>query len=279
MVALVNDSAPRAGTRPAQGLPLQLTMNGILAVLYREYRFRRTNLTFLFWDVFVPIAYLLIFGYGFQRSLGDSIVETTSQANYASFFLAGVLTMTSFSIAMNTSWRFFTERENGIFYELLTYPVSRQQLVIGKILFNILLSVAGSYLAIISGILMLGVQVKWELTGWTILGLCLGTAGWFFFFTILALRIRRIDVFNAVTSICYIIMMFASSLFYPLDPMPGWFRIIARLNPMTWQTDILRYSTLGSGEPQLLLLEASAYLIFTAVSFAGALWALNHAGE
>lgn len=254
-------------------------MKGIMAVLYREYRFRRTNLTFLFWDIFVPIAYLLMFGYGFQRSLGGSFVDSASQADYASFFLAGVLTMTSFSIAMNTSWRFFTERENGIFYELLTYPISRQQLVIGKILFNILLSLAGAYLAIFCGVLFLNVQVKLELAGWTVLGLCLGTAGWFFFFTILALRIRRIDVFNAVTSICYIIMMFASSLFYPLENLPVWFRFVARLNPMTWQTDILRYSTLGTGDVTLLLSEAAAYITFTIVSFVGALWALNHAGE
>jgi ABC-2 type transport system permease protein len=254
-------------------------MKGILAVLYREYRFRRTNLTFLFWDVFVPIAYLLIFGYGFQQSLGGSFVDTTSNADYASFFLAGILTMTSFSIAMNTSWRFFTERENGIFYEVLTYPISRQELVIGKILFNILLSVAGSYLAIACGILVLGIQIKPELTLWTVLGLCIGTAGWFFFFTILALRIRRIDVFNTVTSICYIIMMFTSSLFYPLEHLPQWFRFVARLNPMTWQTDILRYSTLGTGEPWLLIWEGLAYLAFTCVCFGGALQALNRAGE
>jgi ABC-2 type transport system permease protein len=220
-----------------------------------------------------------MFGYGFQQSLGGSFVDAASRADYASFFLAGVLTMTSFSIAMNTSWRFFTERENGIFYELLTYPISRQELVVGKILFNILLSVAGSYLAIFCGIMLLGVQIKLELTGWTIFGLCLGTAGWFFFFTILALRIRRIDVFNAVTSICYIIMMFTSSLFYPLENLPAWFRIAARLNPMTWQTDILRYSTLGTGEASLLWWEGLAYLLFTTVSFVGALRALNRASE
>jgi hypothetical protein len=48
---------------------------------------------------------------------------------------------------------------------------------------------------------------------------------------------------------------------------------------MTWQTDLLRYSTLGTGDPVLLFSEAAAYITFTMVSFAGALWALNHAGE
>lgn len=254
-------------------------MNGTLAVLLREYRFRSTNLTFLFWDIFVPIAYLLIFGYGFQRSLGDSFVHAGFKTNYASFFLAGVLTMTCFSVAMNTSWRFFMERENGIFYELLTYPISRQQFVIGKILFNVVLSIAGSLLAIFSGILFLDVQVRFDLLAYTVLALGIGTAGWFFFFTILALRIRRIDSFNAVTSICYILLMFASSLFYPLENLPSWFTITARLNPMTWQTDVLRYCTLGVGETTLLLWESLAFTVFTLVAFLGAVNAVNHSGE
>src|SRR5262245_65035818 len=98
-------------------------MQGILAVLYREYRFRRTNLTFLFWDIFVPITYLLIFGYGFQRSIGSSFQTAGYGADYASFFLAGVLSMTCFSIAMNTFWSYFIERLNGIFFDVFNYPV------------------------------------------------------------------------------------------------------------------------------------------------------------
>jgi ABC-2 type transport system permease protein len=254
-------------------------MKGILPVIYREYRFRATNLTFLFWDIFVPIAYLLIFGYGFQKSLGGSFQTGASRADYASFFLAGILTMTCFNIAMNTSWRFFTERENGIFYEVLTYPVSRQELVLGKIFFNVFLSIVGCALAIVCGILFLDIMILKENLIWTLLGIAVGTAGWFFFFAILALRIRRIDSFNAVTSIFYIILMFASSLFYPLDHLPAWFRYTARINPITWQTDVLRFTTLGEGNQALIFSEAIAFFAFTAIAFAAAVWAVNRAGE
>jgi ABC-type Na+ efflux pump permease subunit len=120
--------------------------------------------------------------------------------NYASFFLPGILTMTCFSIAFNTSWRFFTERENGIFLELLTYPITRQELVIGKILFNVLLAIAGCFLAIGAGVPMMDIQVRWENTLGIIAGIVLGTGAWFFFLTVLAMRVRRIDAFNAITS-------------------------------------------------------------------------------
>jgi ABC-2 type transport system permease protein len=254
-------------------------MKGLISVLYREYRFRITNITFLFWDIFVPITYLLIFGYGFQRSIGSSFHTAGYGADYASFFLAGVLSMTCFSIAMNTSWRYFTERENGIFYEVLTYPVSRQQLVVGKILFNVFLSLAGAVLAILSGEFFMNVEIQRSTLLWTMLAIGFGTAGWFFFFAILALRLRRIDSFNTVTSICYILLMFASSLFYPLENLPSWFRICARLNPVTWQTDVLRFTTLGVGDLSVVLMEGAAFVVFTTITFFAAVKALNHAGE
>jgi ABC-2 type transport system permease protein len=254
-------------------------MKGVVPVLYREYRFRITNITFLFWDIFVPLTYLLIFGYGFQQSLGSSFSTAGYGSNYASFFLAGVLAMTCFGIAMNTSWRYFTERENGIFYEVLTYPVSRQELVVGKILFNVFLSLVGSALAIVCAEIFMDVRLERTLLLYTFLAIAFGTAGWFFFFAILALRIRRIDSFNTVSSICYILLMFASSLFYPLENLPAWFRITARLNPVTWQTDALRYATLGVGDLSVIILETAAFLVFTTVAFFGAVRALNHAGE
>ena len=47
-----------------------------------------------------------------------------------------------------------------------------------------------------------------------------GTAGWFFFYAIFALTIRRNDAFNTVTSVFYFVFLFASSMFYPIDPLP-----------------------------------------------------------
>jgi ABC-2 type transport system permease protein len=252
-------------------------MTNILRVLYREYKFRTTNVSFLIWDIFVPIAYLLIFGYGFQKSIGGSFAG--SDVDYASFFVPGILSMTCFGVAMNTSWRFFMERENGIFYELLTYPVSRTQLVIGKILFNVGLSLTGNFLVILAGVLVLDTTVGAGFAPWVALFTAIGTAGWFFFFAALALRIRRMDIFNTITSLCYILLMFASSMFYPLETLPGWFRGIALANPLTWLTDLFRFSTLGSGTPGMLAIQAGALFAFTIAVFFAALWALDHAAE
>lgn len=253
-------------------------MREILAVFYRDYRQRRTNIAFVFWDLFVPVAYLLLFGLGFERTIGGQFSAGGVHTGYSDFFLAGVLAMTTFGIAMNTSWGFFMDKDSGIFYELLTYPITRGQLLIGKICFNVLLSSTGAAFTIILGALVMGIPIRWAWLPVTLSLVALTTAGWFFLFSIAAVRMSRMDSFNTFTSAAYIILMFMSSMFYPLDQLPAWFRTIAYLNPMTWQVDILRFSLLGIGSMGVALLEFAGFMIFTIGCLALAVRTVNRAG-
>jgi ABC-2 type transport system permease protein len=252
-------------------------MTGVAAVFYRDYRQRITNIGFMFWDMFVPIAYLTLFGTGFDRLLPASLVVGDQTLGYAAFLLPGVLAMTAFTVAMNTSWGFFMDRDSGIFYEILTYPITRRQFLIGKICFNMLLSVIGSLLAIAVGVLAMNVRVRWDLLPLTIGAIMLTTAGWFFLFSIVAVRLRRMDSFNTFTSATYILLMFVSTMFYPTAELPAWFRGAAWLNPMTWQVDLLRFSLLGIGVPTVVLMETAAFGVFAVACLAFAVRTINHA--
>ena len=251
-------------------------MTMILAVMYREYRIRTTSLTWLFYDLFMPLTYLLLFGIGLDRAFSSGIAAGGATVGYNSFFLAGVLSMASFGIAINTSYGFFVDRDNGIFYEFLTYPMTRAEFLIGKILFNCVLSVVQAILTIGLGALLLGIPVRWEMSGLVFAGVVIGTAGWFFFLTTFALRIRRNDMFNTFLNISYFLLMFASSLFYPLDGLPAWLRYLSYANPLTWHADVLRYTTIGVGAVGTIALEAAAFLAFLAASFAVAVRTLQH---
>jgi ABC-2 type transport system permease protein len=252
-------------------------MTGIAAIFYRDYRQRMTNVGFVFWDLFVPLAYLVLFGLGFERMLGGALVVEGHAIGYTAFLLPGVLAMVTFTVAMNTSWGFFMDKDSGIFYELLTYPVTRSQILIGKIGFNVLLSVIGSLLAIVLGVVAMDTRIRWDLLPLTAMIVMLTTAGWFFLFSVFAIRLRRMDTFNTLTSAAYILLMFFSSMFYPLAGLPPWFRALAYFNPMTWQVDILRFSLLGAGTPSVILAEGAAVLLFVAICLALAVRALNRA--
>lgn len=252
-------------------------MNGISAVFYRDYRQRITNIGFVFWDLFVPLAYLVLFGMGFERMLGGTLNFESQAIGYIAFLLPGVLGMVTFSVAMNTAWGFFMDKDSGIFYELLTYPITRQQLLIGKIGFNVLLSVIASTLAMALGVIAMGARVRWDLLPLTAVIIVVTTAGWFFLFSVFAIRLQRMDSFNTLTSAAYILLMFFSSMFYPLTDLPAWFRVAAYLNPMTWQVDLLRFSLLGVGTPTTLLVEGGAIVVFSLVCLMLAVHALNRA--
>ena len=182
--------------------------------------------------------------------------------------------MASFGIASNTAWSFFMDRDNGIFYEMLTYPMRRADICSAR--------ACSTWWCRSSRRLSRSCSPTSFSTCRSAGSRCrclrqpsfIGTAGWFFFYAIFALVIRGNDVFNTVTSIFYFVLLFASSMFYPVEPLPTPLRQLSWANPITWHVDVLRYATIGLGDPSRIWLESAAFLVFTA-AFAGALLALR----
>lgn len=248
--------------------------SALIAVFYREYKIRTTNLVWLFFDMLVPLLYLLLFGLGFARAVGASFTLAGQPVDYHVFFLGGVLAMASFGVAMNTTWSWFMDRDNGIFYEMLTYPMTRRQHLLGKVSFNTVLAVLEAVLVVCGATLVLGVPIAWSRLPLVLAAMVVGTAGWFFFFSIFSLQIRRNDIYHTVINVLYFVLLFASNMFYPLGPMPGWLKWIATVNPVTWQVDVLRYATIGLIEGRLLL-DCTLFSLFTLGSFVMATRALR----
>jgi len=153
--------------------------------------------------------------------------------------------------------------------------MTRAQFLLGKILFNTLLSLLQASLTIGAGALVLGIDIRWDLVPLALVGVGAGTAGWVFFLSSFALRIRRNDMFNTFINVAYFVMMFASTMFYPMEALPGGLQIVAWVNPLTWHTDALRFFTIGVGNPEIILLEAAAFGVFLLASFALAVWTLT----
>ena len=63
-------------------------MSALSAIMYREGKIRATNLTFIFWDLFYPLGYLLVFGVGMTQAMG--MKPLAIGVDYNAFFLAGV---------------------------------------------------------------------------------------------------------------------------------------------------------------------------------------------
>jgi ABC-2 type transport system permease protein len=242
-------------------------MREIAAVVYREYMIQSTSLMWIFFELAVPLLYLLMFGVAFDRALGQGLMLENQSIGYNSFFLAGVLAMTCFGNALNQSYGFFVDRDNGILYEFLTYPMRRSEFLLGKVLFQCGMTILQSVLTIGFGALLLDVFVPLDALFFILVTMIAGTAAWFFFLSIFAFMIKRNDIYNTVINVVYFLLLFLSSIFYPLERAPGWLRSLALLNPLTWHTDILRFETLGVGSLSVVMMEAGAFVIFAFFSF------------
>ncbi|MBN1398963.1 MAG: ABC transporter permease [Bacteroidetes bacterium] len=242
-------------------------MKPVLAVMYREYLIRRTSLMWMFFDVIVPLLYLLLFGVAFDRAFGTSFIIDGMPVRYNDFFLAGVLAMTCFGNAVNQTYGFFVDRDNGIFFEHLTYPLTRGQLLFGKILFQGIMTIAQTITTLTAAELILEVHIQIVMIPLIFLAVVIGTAGWFFSLSNVAFLIRRNDTFNLVINASYFILMFMSSLFYPIDQVPVWLRVPSLANPLTWHANILRYLTIGTGSSMEIALQSLLFLGFLFISF------------
>jgi len=238
-------------------------MRYLLAIAFRDSRIRLSNPVLPLWDVLVPVVYLLVFGSSLERWLGAG----GSGLDYPRFFLGGVLSMVSFGIVFNSSYAFFEDLQGGIFHEMLTYPFARWEMLMGKLLFNGAFAVVGVYVCLAAGWIILKIAVPpaaWlPVALWSVLG----TAGWYFLFTWLALNLRGFNAYHTTTSALYLVLMFISNLFYPTQQLPAAVRWMAWANPVTWQTDLLRYYTYPSANLPYLGRETIAFVAFVLVTF------------
>src|SRR3972149_6832350 len=155
-------------------------MAALLAGLYRAGKIRFTNLVWMFFDLFYPLLYFLLFGVMMDYTFGSPLAALGG--GYPAFFLAGGLGLAGFGIATHTAWGLFFDRDNGIFYEMLTYPMSRAQFLLGKVVFNLLLAVAQAALTVGLGVLLLHVPVKLERLPLLLAAVVGGAGGGVFFF-------------------------------------------------------------------------------------------------
>ncbi len=243
-------------------------MGYVLPIAFRDFRIRLSNPVLPLWDVLVPVVYLLVFGSSLERWIGTG----AAGIDYPRFFLAGVLSMVSFGIVFNSSYAFFEDLQGGIFHEMLTYPFARWEMLLGKLLFNAVFSIIGVAVCVAAGFAFLKIAVPpsaWlPLAFWSVLG----TAGWYFLFTWLALNLRGFNAYHTTTSALYLVLMFISNLFYPTEQLPASVRWVAWANPVTWQTDFLRHYIYPAVDLPHLRIETFAFFAFVAVTF----WLANH---
>jgi ABC-2 type transport system permease protein len=209
-----------------------------------EARKIRHDPTDIFTRAVQPALWLLVFG----EVLSRLRAIPTGGKSYMDFLAPGILAQSVLFIAIFSGIAIIWERDLGIVHKFLASPTPRSALVLGKAFSA---GVRGLTQAAIVYLLawILGVNVSWNplnLLG-VIAIVILGAACFSTFSLIIACLVKTRERFMGIGQVLTMPLFFASNAIYPIVLMPVWLQVIARLNPLTYEVDALRYLMLENG--------------------------------
>lgn len=194
--------------------------------------------------VIQPLMWLILFGALFQNVPQGLFGESQ---NYGQFLGAGIIVFTAFAGALNAGLPVMFDREFGFLNRLLVAPLaSRFSIVMASAIFIATMSlIQTTAIVLLSALLGAGVPGLGGALLMTliVLALVLGV-------TALSLGLAfalpgHIELL-AVIFVTNLPLLFASTALVPLSFMPGWLRLVASLNPLSYAIEPIRYIYLHS---------------------------------
>ncbi|HEX4725275.1 MAG TPA: ABC transporter permease [Pseudonocardiaceae bacterium] len=183
-----------------------------------------------------PFIFLFILGTGLSALTSGG----TGGVDIRTFMFPGILAMSLLFTALFSAASIVWDREFGFLREMLVAPVWRGSIVIGKCL-------GGASVAVLQGVLVVAVAplvgVPYSLTMILgVIGLQLLLAFTLTSFGLMiAVRIKQIQSFMAVTQMLVMPLYFTSGALFPVSHLPAWLAVLNRLDPLTYAITPMRH--------------------------------------
>ncbi|MEM2080979.1 MAG: ABC transporter permease [Candidatus Bathyarchaeia archaeon] len=180
----------------------------------------------------------------FFNGLQDQIMRSTfGTTSYLSFMAVGMIAFTALFTTMFSGMSVVWDRRLGFLNKVLSTPVSRGVIIVAKVLSATLRAMFQAAIILIIAI-PFGFTFGAAFTPLNILGvfamlflICMGLSSMF-----IAINVRstRIETPMAVTNLLNLPLTFASSAFFPIERMPEWLQVVAKVNPLSYTIDGMR---------------------------------------
>jgi len=192
-----------------------------------------------------PVLWLVVFGQVLAQVRGIQ----TGQLSYLAFITPGILAQSVLFSAIFYGIAIIWERDLGVVHKLLASPARRISLVSGK---AIAAGFRGIVQATVIYLIALAMHISLRQDPLSIIAVLasvmLGSGIFATFSLIIACIVKTRERFMGIGQLLTMPMFFASNAIYPLDIMPGWLRVIAQINPLTYLIDALRGLMITGGE-------------------------------
>jgi ABC-2 type transport system permease protein len=239
--------------------------DGTVAMGWAEMRKLRHDHLDIFTRSVQPLLWLFVFGTALRRN------HTLSGGfdDYRAYLAPGVMAQAALFVAIFFGLGVIWERDVGQLQRLLATPLPRLGIVLGKAAGAAVRALAQA-IVLLAVLAVAGISIRWgplEIGGAIVL-LLLGTGGFACLSMILAALVRTRERFMGIGQLVVMPLFFASSALYPLSIMPGWLRVVAHANPLTYEVHGMRDLLLGISAGGILWLDfavALGFLLATAL--------------
>lgn len=190
-----------------------------------------------------PALWLLIFGTTFSHLR----VIDTGNVSYLAFLAPGIIAQSALFISIFYGIQIIWDRDAGVLAKLMVTPAPASALIAGKSFAAGVRSVAQ-----IVGVLVLAYAMNIGLTANPLRILAamgavmLGAAFFACLSMTLAGLVRNRDRLMGLGQAITMPLFFASNALYPVDVMPSWLRVLSKINPLSYEVDVLRALLIGT---------------------------------
>jgi ABC transporter DrrB family efflux protein len=189
-----------------------------------------------------PVMLLLLFTYVF----GGAISTQAVPMKYIQFLLPGFLVQIVVFGSTQTSVGLAEDLSRGIIDRFRSLPMSRAAVLAGRTLADAL---RYTFLAVLMVGVGYAIGFRFEngfgfAVGAIMLSVLFGFAfSWISAF--IGMSVKDVETAQVAGFIWVFPLVFASSMFVPVESMPGWLQAFAKINPVTVTTDAMRGLCLG----------------------------------
>jgi ABC-2 type transport system permease protein len=243
-------SSARAARLGALGEPTRFRRFGmhVWAVTDAEVRKLRHDPLELVTRAVQPLLWLGVFGNVMAQVRGFP----TGKLAYLDFLAPGVLAQSALFVSIFYGIAAIWERDLGVLQKYLVSPASRSALVLGKALSAGVRGLSQAAVVYLLAFAM-GIDLDFRLPN-VLLVLLLIVIGSGLFATvslIIACVVKTRERFMGIGQVLTMPLFFASNAIYPIGAMPEWLRVLARINPLTYQVDALRGLMIAGGSSMM----------------------------
>lgn len=237
--------------RPTALDQLAAYINGAAVVTEMELRKLRHDPVELLTRAIQPLLWLLVFGEAFSRVRAIP----TGRVSYLTFMTPGILAQSVMFISIFYGLSIIWERDQGILQKFLVMPVPRASFVTGKGLGAGVRALSQGIVVLLLAVL-LGVSLRWSVGGivGTLLTVVVGASFFSTLSMLIAIVVKTRERFMGIGQVITMPLFFASNAIYPIAIMPGWLRVVAQINPLSYIVDLLR-GYLVTGAPAHAVLD------------------------